>query len=153
MIGSASQMLGPGAQFGKRENVVALHRDARPAPSLQANGSRECVPDVRPRKAIHHPYAETWIALSLSAFAKNFGGQVDPRNHGEELTPRPEFQALQPGGDADADLSLQAQRLQRDRIRGTAHQHVAADADAERRAALRAGLISGNVTGPKPRHR
>src|SRR6478672_2042838 len=31
MIGSASQMLGPGAQFGKRENVAALHRDTRQA--------------------------------------------------------------------------------------------------------------------------
>ena len=36
--------------LASEENVAALHRDARPAPSLQANGSRECVPDVRRAK-------------------------------------------------------------------------------------------------------
>ena len=32
------------------------------------------------------------------------------------LTPRPQFQALQPGSDVDADLTLQAERLQRNGI-------------------------------------
>ena len=66
---------------------------------------------------------------------------------------RPKFQAFQPGGDAEADLALQAERLQRDRIVGAADQHVAADADADRRAALRAGVIAGEIAGPEPRHR
>src|SRR6478735_9690300 len=36
------------------------------------------------------------------------------------LASRPEFQALESGGDVDADLALQAERLQRDRIVGAA---------------------------------
>src|SRR5688572_25849258 len=52
------------------------------------------------------------------------------------LPPRPQFQAFQSGSNADADLALHAQGLQRDRIGGAADQHVAADADAERGAAL-----------------
>src|SRR4051794_880630 len=49
---------------------------------------------------------------------------------------RPQFQALEPRGNADADLALHAERLQCDRIIGAADQHVAADADAKRRTAL-----------------
>src|SRR5882757_343191 len=69
------------------------------------------------------------------------------------LPPRPQFQAFQSGRDADADLALHAERLQRDRIVRSADQRVAADADAERRAALRTGVVAGKVARPKPRHR
>src|SRR4249920_2783402 len=79
VIGSANPMLRPSRDFGKRENVAALHRDA----------SRETV---------------------LSRASRSDG----------KLPSRPEFQAFQSGGDAEADLALHAQRLQRDRIRRAA---------------------------------
>src|SRR5215216_2829198 len=66
------------------------------------------------------------------------------------LTPRPQFQAFQSGSNADADLALHAQGLQRDRIGGAADQHIAADADAEGRTALRADVIAGEVARPEP---
>src|SRR5262245_1217547 len=69
------------------------------------------------------------------------------------LTARTQFQALKARGDGDADLALHAQRLQRDRIVGAADQHIAADADAERRTALGAGIIAGEIAGPEPVHR
>src|SRR5437899_10164889 len=53
------------------------------------------------------------------------------------LTTGAQFQALQPGGNGDADLALHAERLQRERIVGAADQHIAADAGADRGAALR----------------
>src|SRR5258705_1925261 len=71
----------------------------------------------------------------------------------DRLSSRPQFQAFQPGRDADADLALHAKRLQRDRIVRSADQRVAADADTERRAALRAGIVAGKVARSKPRHR
>ena len=75
---------------------------------------------------------------------------VSPRfTHPTACSPaRAKFQALQPGRDVEADLALHAERLQRDRIVGAADQHVAADADANRRAALRAGVIAGEIAGP-----
>src|SRR5262249_31971308 len=66
------------------------------------------------------------------------------------LTSRPEFQTLEPGGDVEADLTLQAQRLQRDRVVGAADQPIAAATDANRCAALRAGIIAGEITRPEP---
>src|ERR1700733_4778482 len=63
------------------------------------------------------------------------------------LTSGTQFQAFKSGGDVQANLALQAQRLQRDRIVGTADQHVAAGADADRGAALRAGIIAGEIAG------
>src|SRR6266700_8326790 len=81
--------------------------------------------------------------------------QILPRmqRNGEKLPPRSKFQAFQAGRDAEADLALDAERLQRDRIRRAADQHVAADPDADRRAALRAGVIAREIAGPEPRHR
>src|SRR5450759_3014222 len=67
------------------------------------------------------------------------------------LPSRPKFQAFQPGRETNADLALHAERLQRDRIRRAAHQHVAADPDPERRAALRAGVVAREIAGPEPR--
>src|SRR3954469_10681865 len=69
------------------------------------------------------------------------------------LPARPEFQAFQSGSNADADLALHAERLQRDRIGGAADQHIAADADAERGAALRADIIAGEVARTEPCYR
>src|ERR1041385_8185409 len=69
------------------------------------------------------------------------------------LTARTQFQALESGGDGNADLALHAERLQRDRIVGAADQYVAADADAERRAALRAGVVAGQIAQPQSVHR
>src|ERR1700738_2497544 len=61
------------------------------------------------------------------------------------LPSRPKFQAFQPGRNAEADLALQAERLQRDRIVRAADQRVAAGTDADRRTALRAGVIAGEI--------
>ena len=68
----------------------------------------------------------------------------------KELPSRPQLQALQSGRDVQAHLALHAERLQRDRIVRAADQHVAADADADRGAALRAGVIAGEIAGPEP---
>src|SRR5277367_2351595 len=70
-----------------------------------------------------------------------------------ELPSRPQFQALQPGCDVEADLTLQAERLQRDRIGRTTDQNVAAAAHADRRAAWRTSIVAGKITRPEPRHR
>jgi hypothetical protein len=75
------------------------------------------------------------------------------RQPGKTLPSRPKFQACQPGRDTQTDLPLHAERLQRDRIRRAAHQHIAAEPDAERRAALRAGIIAREIARPEPRHR
>src|SRR5947207_2392316 len=71
----------------------------------------------------------------------------------DKLPSRAKFQALKPGGHAQADLALNAERLQRDRIVRTADQHVAAQADADRRAALRAGVGARQIARPEPRDR
>jgi hypothetical protein len=44
----------------------------QPPPSLRANGSRECAPDDKLREAIQllRSKEESWIASSLSAFAR-----------------------------------------------------------------------------------
>src|ERR1700733_8553221 len=63
---------------------------------------------------------------------------------------RPKFQAFQPGCDAEADLALHTQRLQRDRVVGTADQRVTADPDANRSTTLCAGVIAGEIAGPEP---
>src|SRR5580698_11642252 len=65
------------------------------------------------------------------------------------LPSRTQFQAFKSGGDVQTDLTLQAQRLQRDRIVGTADQHVASGTDANRGAALRAGIVAGEIAGPQ----
>ena len=62
-------------------------------------------------------------------------------------------ETFQPGRDVEADLALQAQRLQRDRIVGIADQHIAAEADTDRGAALGAGIGACEVALPDPRHR
>src|ERR1700722_3377152 len=70
------------------------------------------------------------------------------RGEGEkELASRTQFQAFKSGGDVQTNLALQAQRLQRDRIIGAADQHVAAGADADRGATLRASIIAGEIAG------
>src|ERR1700737_4426914 len=111
LIGSASLMLRPSRRFGKRENVAAMHRGVHTAVILRLAEDGEHLPGER--------------------------NCVHPGDDGSAcfLTSRPEFQAFQPGRDVDADLALQAERLQGDRIVGTADQHVAADTDAEPRAA------------------
>ena len=70
------------------------------------------------------PRTPVWIASSLTLLAMTAKLNL--------LTSRPEFQALKSGCDVDADLALQAERLQRDGIVGAADQRVAAGADAER---------------------
>src|SRR6476646_566197 len=63
------------------------------------------------------------------------------------------FQALQAGRDVEADLALHAERLERDRIVGAADQHVAAETDTARGAALRTGVVAGEVARAEPVHR
>src|SRR5712671_4236286 len=76
-------------------------------------------------------------ACALNCFPSRTGRSFSPAraNGAEKLTSRPQFQALQSGGEADAD------------------QHVAADADAERGAALRTGVRAAEIARPEPRHR
>src|SRR5581483_697151 len=69
------------------------------------------------------------------------------------LSSRTQFQAFQTGGDAQADLALQAERLKRDRVVGAADQHVAAGTDADSRAALRASIIAGEIARTEPLRR
>src|SRR5579871_259545 len=64
-----------------------------------------------------------------------------------------QFQLFEAGRDIQADLSLHAQRLQRDGVVGTAVEPVGADPDTCRRTALRAAVTAGEVTGPKPSDR
>src|SRR5438477_6600764 len=63
---------------------------------------------------------------------------------------RAQLHRFKTGRNAEADLALDAQRLQRDRILRTADQPVRADADTRCRAALRASIAAGNVAGAKP---
>src|SRR6478752_8101558 len=74
-------------------------------------------------------------------------------SHTELLTARAQFQALEAGGDVEADLALHAERLQRDRIVGAADQHIAAEADTDRGAALRTGVGAGEVARSEPVYR
>src|ERR1700759_3662649 len=69
------------------------------------------------------------------------------------LSSRPQLQAFQSGRDTEADLTLHADRLQRDRIVRAAEQHVTADPDAERRTAVRAGVVARKIARAKPRCR
>src|SRR5882724_894467 len=95
---------------------------------------------------------ETWLRCIVTDFTSRppvAGGETAE----QKSTSRPQFQAFQSGSDADADLALHAQRLQRDRIVGSANQHIAADTDAERRTTLCAGVGAGEVARPEPRHR
>src|SRR2546430_12488159 len=115
-------MLRPSRQFGKRENVAALH-------------------------------CEFFNLLLASAFARRRASadKRGERGEGEEKLPsRPQFQALQPGGDVKADLALQAERLQGDRIGRAADKNVATGADADRRAALRARVVAGEIARTEP---
>src|SRR5215468_5021235 len=66
-----------------------------------------------------------------------------------ELTTWPEFQAFEARSDVESDLALHAERPERDRIVGAADQHVAPQADTDRRAALRAGIVAREVAGPE----
>jgi hypothetical protein len=94
------------------------------------------------------------IAAFVSSIRVGPEAGLKTRNDVERpLPPRPQLQAFQSGGDAEADLALQAERLQRDRIVGAADQHIAAGADPDRRTALSAGISAGEIAGPEPRHR
>jgi hypothetical protein len=72
---------------------------------------------------------------------------------GELLPPRPQFQPFDAQRKIDSDLALYTERLQRDRVRRAADQHVAAEADPERRAALCAGVVAGQIARSEPRYR
>src|ERR1700683_1707623 len=74
---------------------------------------------------------------------------AEPRNAVKELPPRPKLQAFQPGRDIESDLTLQAQRLQRDRIVRAAHQHIATNPDPERRAAICADIVAREIAEPE----
>src|SRR6266852_7827410 len=96
-----------------------------------------------------------WKLLFLNSPTEPLTPALSPqaRGEGEQLPSRPEFQAFQPGRDVEAELALHAERLQRDRIRRAADQHVAAEPDANRRAALRADVVAREIARPEPRHR
>src|SRR2546430_17169780 len=52
------------------------------------------------------------------------------------------------GGDVETAVSLDAERLQRDRVVGAADQRVGADPDADRGAGGGSGIASGQSAGP-----
>src|SRR5689334_20871446 len=62
-----------------------------------------------------------------------------------------QLQTLQARGDVESDLALHAERLQRDRVGRAADQHVAAEADADRGRALRAGIVAREITDAETR--
>src|SRR5215467_11659441 len=61
------------------------------------------------------------------------------------LTSRPEFQAFKSGGNVDANLALQAERLQGNGIVGAADQHIATGPDTKGGAALRTGISARQI--------
>ena len=69
------------------------------------------------------------------------------------LTSRTEFQAFQSGGNVQSDLALHAERLKRDGVVGAADQHIAPGADADRGAALHAGIRAGEIARRQTRDR
>src|SRR5258705_12721452 len=120
---------GGGQQAARESATICAEKDKPESPGCPP--SRHC----ERSEAIHlSPRGDVDCFASLAMTEPN-DGKKPPR-----LTPRPQFQAFQSGGNADANLALHAQGLQSDRIRGAADQHIAADTDAERRAALRADI-------------
>ena len=59
--------------------------------------------------------------------------------------PAAQFEARDAGGNAQAGLTLHADRLQRDRVVRAADQRIGADADADRGAGGRADIVAGEV--------
>src|SRR3954454_6871223 len=123
---------------GARPLIGSADADAPPVPRIWQAGKRRCAASS-PRRAVAYGHCARFVA-SLLVVTRRVTA----------LPSRPEFQAFQPGCDIDSDLALHTKRLQRDRILGATDQYVAADADAERRAALRAGVIAGKSTRPEP---
>src|SRR4051812_1562938 len=105
------------------------------------------------------PVPEIWQASNVAAVRRRYfllsRREVEEERFGwrRVSTSRAEFQALEAGGDVEADLALHAERLERDRIVGAADQHVAAETDTDRGAALRTGVVAGEVARAEPVHR
>ncbi|MHC2402946.1 hypothetical protein ACVMGC_007490 [Bradyrhizobium barranii subsp. barranii] len=97
------------------------------------------------------PVPEIWQASKIAAVRRCRDRAGPTRSaHAKLSTTRTEFQTLEAGGDVEADLALHAERLERDRIVGATDQCVATDTDADRGAALRAGIIAREITGAEP---
>jgi hypothetical protein len=75
------------------------------------------------------------------------------RTHQRLLAARTQFKRGETCRNVEADLTLHAERLQCERIGGAADQNVAAKADADRGAALRACVVAGEIARSEPRHR
>src|ERR1700687_458588 len=135
LIGSAAPMLPLHRRFGKNEKrrCGASLRVARQV-TVIASAAKQS----RATK-------QDWIASSLCS--------SQWRSKMASLPSWAQFQAFQPGRNAEADLALHAERLQCDRIVRSADQHVAAGSDPDRRAALRTGIIAGEIARAEPRHR
>src|ERR1700742_45734 len=91
-------------------------------------------------------------ASTIESFRRPAGGGGGPANW-LKLSSGTQFQTFESGGDAQPNLALQAERLQRDRVVGATDQHVATGADADRRTALRAGVIAGDIARSEPPRR
>src|SRR5204862_4514826 len=63
---------------------------------------------------------------------------------------RLQLEAGDTGGDVEAGLALQADRLQRVGVGGTAYQEVAAAADADRSVGADAAIAAGEFAAPEP---
>src|ERR1700722_5160735 len=138
----ARPLIGSAAGWSPYIGVLASRKyDAAMSMALHQPGEGACAPRRRERRELGASPAITARPLR--------------RDHGSAplksiLPSRPKFQALQTGRDIEADLALQAQRLQRDRIVRAADQHIAACPDADRSTALRAGVVARKVAGPEP---
>src|ERR1700761_2472669 len=69
------------------------------------------------------------------------------------LPSRPQFQALQARSDAETDIALDAQRLQRDGFVRAADQDIGAETEADGGAAVDTGIVAGEIALPEPRRR
>src|SRR3981081_1790337 len=132
-------MLPLSCDFSKSEKCrCGARRQASYLPAFLRNSSHRekscCCSRVRERDTMRVAHA-SFCTLEPALPSRE-------RDEGEALSSRQKFQPFQPGRAAQAHLALHAERLQRDRIRRAADQHVAADTNADGRTALRAGVIS-----------
>src|SRR4051794_35366723 len=119
-------------------------RDARLRRSPQDEMKCEAEPQRNPYSESEREFLKRGVSRQ-KAFSR--------RESAGFLPSGPKFQAFQTSSDIEADLALQTEWLQRNRIRRTTHQQVSAGANTDGRAALRAGIVARKIAWPKPRDR
>src|SRR6188508_577292 len=105
-------------------------RREKPSVTCRPYPLREIIiPGLWPSRKGSKRTSNAKFQISISAMTAvpvssiRIGAKAGARNGSEgTLPPRPQLQAFQPGGDADPNLALQAERLQRDGVVGAADQ-------------------------------